>query len=203
MSKALRMRIVALQAIMVVVLAAAGGFAIYEGTFVRNMVHDQLAAQAISFPGQDQIKTGGALDPAKFSQEIRDQAGNQVVTGEQARIYANDFIGVHLNGIAAGLTYSQMSSQASAANATLTSMSKDDPGYADAQKQATTLSNEKTTMFQGDTLRSILLNSYGWDTMGVYAQYAGFGLLLAALVVLSALGFEVFVAGRRKEAGEV
>ncbi|HET7421693.1 MAG TPA: hypothetical protein VFL27_15040, partial [Candidatus Dormibacteraeota bacterium] len=61
---------------MVVVLAAAGAFAYAEGTFVTNQIKDELTAQQIYFPNADQIKTGGALDPAEFPQEIRDQAGN-------------------------------------------------------------------------------------------------------------------------------
>jgi hypothetical protein len=176
----MRQRIVALQAIMVVVLAGAGGFAVYEGNFVTSMIHDQLAAQKISFPTADQIKTGGALDPAVFKQEIRDQAGNQVLDGNQARIYADDFINVHLSEIGGGDTYSQASAKAMA-----------DPTN-------TKLSGEVATLFKGETLRSILLNSYGWWTMGVYATDAGIGLLLAALVVMGALVFEVFFAKREE-----
>ncbi|HSP10333.1 MAG TPA: hypothetical protein VLU92_12145, partial [Candidatus Dormibacteraeota bacterium] len=96
MNSAIRWRIISLQAAMVIVLAAAAGFALYEGSFVTGYVKDQLSAQQIYFPPADQIKAGGALDPAEFPAEIRDQAGNQVVTGDQAKIYANDFLGKHL-----------------------------------------------------------------------------------------------------------
>ena len=58
------------------------------------------------------------------------------------------------------------------------------------------MSAQKTTLFQGETLRSMLLNAYGWWTVGTYTTYAAFGLLLAALVVLGAMVFE-FVAARR------
>src|SRR5437867_81292 len=99
----MRWRIISLQAIMVVVLAGAAAFAYGMGTFTTTQIHDELAAQQVYFPGTDQIRAGGALDPAKFSQEIRDQAGNQVTDGNQARIYANDFVGEHLKGVAGGL----------------------------------------------------------------------------------------------------
>src|SRR6202140_2750732 len=89
---------------LVIILMGASGFLFYEGSFVTGMVKDELTAQQVFFPTADQIKTGGALDPAVFSQEIRDQAGNQVTDGNQARIYANDFLAVHLNGVAGGLT---------------------------------------------------------------------------------------------------
>ena len=199
MNAAIRWRIVTLQAVLVVVLAAAGGFAIYNGNFVTSMIHDELVSQQISFPGTDQVKAGGALDPKEFPAEITQYAGTQVDTGDKARVYANDFIGKHLTGVANGQTYAQISTKLQADNAKLAAMSKDDPGYADLQKEINTLSAQRTTVFQGDTLRSSLLNAYGWYTMGTYSTYAGIGLLLAALVVLGALAFELFVAGRKPE----
>ena len=192
MNKAIRWRIISLQAVLVVVLAAASGFAFFEGAFVTGMIHDELVSQQIYFPGTDQIKAGGALDPAEFPAEIRNYAGTQVDTGDKARVYANDFIGKHLQGVAAGKTYSQISSQLIADNAKLASMQPTDAGYADLQKQINTESAQRTTLFQGDTLRSSLLNAYGWYTFGTYTIYAAIGLMLAALVVLGALVFELF-----------
>src|SRR5260370_39424794 len=96
MNKAVRWRILSLQAMMVVILAASSGFLFYEGSFVTDMIKTQLTAQQVYFPTADQIKTGGALDPAEVPQEIRDQAGfffNDTATTE---IYTNDFLGKHL-----------------------------------------------------------------------------------------------------------
>jgi hypothetical protein len=199
MNSAIRWRIISLQAIMVVVLAAGAVFAFTLGTFTTNQIKDELTSQQIFFPAADQIKTGGALDPAEFPQEIRDQAGNQVTDGNQARIYANDFIGKHLEGIAGGKTYSQVSSDAIALQGQLNNTPKTDPNYAAMQTKLATLNGQKTTLFQGETLRSSLLNAYGWWTIGVYTTYAALGLMLAALVVLGALVFEVFVAARKPE----
>jgi len=181
---------------MVVVLAGAAAFAFGMGSFTTSQIRDELTAQQIYFPGADQIKAGGALDPAKFSQEIRDQAGNQVADGNQARIYANDFLGEHLQGVANGKTYSQVSTDLQTVNAKIKATPANDASYAALQTQAATLSAQKTTLFQGETLRSMLLNAYGWWTVGTYTTYAAFGLLLAALVVLGAMVFE-FVAARR------
>jgi len=196
---AIRWRIVTLQAVLVVVLAAAGGFAIFNGNFVTGMIRDELVSQQISFPGTDQVKAGGALDPKEFPAEIAQYAGTQVDTGDKARVYANDFIGKHLQGVANGQTYSQISTKLQADNAQLKTMQPTDPGYADLQKEINTLSAQRTTLFQGDTLRSSLLNAYGWYTVGTYSIYAGIGLILAGLVVLVALAFELFVAGRKPE----
>ncbi len=184
MNSAIRWRIVTLQAVMVVILAAAATFAFGMGTFTTNQIKEELTAQQVYFPGADQIKAGGALDPAKFPQEIRDQAGNQVTDGNQARIYANDFLAIHLQGVANGGTYATVGTQVSALSARLAQTPKDSPAYADLQKQIATLNGERDTLFKGETLRSMLLNAYGWWTIGTYTTYAAFVLMLAALVVL-------------------
>jgi len=198
-NKEIRWRIISLQAMLVVILAASSGFLFYEGNFVTGMVHDQLVAQKISFPGTDQIKAGGALDPAEFPAEIRQYAGQQVDNGEKARVYAQDFIGKHLQGVANGQTYSQVSSAQSAAAKQLAATPTTDPGYAALQTQVATLSGQKTTLFQGEMLRGTLLNSWGWWTLGVYTAYAAIGLMIAGLVALGALVYELFIAGRKPE----
>jgi len=199
MTTAIRWRIMSLQAILFLVLAAASGFAFVQGTFVTNQVHDELAAQQIFFPAADQIKAGGALDPAEFPQEIRDQAGKQVLDGNQARIYANDFIGKHLQGIDGGRSYAQIGTQVSGLQAQQASLAKTDPQYAALQTQITTLNAQRDTVFKGEMLRGALLNSYGWWTVGTYTTYAALALAVVALGVFGALVFETFVAGRKPE----
>jgi hypothetical protein len=199
MNSAIRWRIISLQAMLVVILAAASGFLFYEGSFVTTMVKDELTAQQVFFPGVDQIKAGGALDPAEFPQEIRDQAGNQVTDGNQAKIYANDFIGKHLEKTAGGATYATMGSKISAANAELAATPKTDPNYATLQSKVATLNAQRDTLFKGEMLRGTLLNSWGWWTVGVYTTYAGVGLMIGALGVLGALVFELLIAVRKPE----
>ena len=186
MSKEIRWRVLTLQGVLVVVLAFGAGFLFWANSFTTGMVRDQLTAQQIYFPGKDQIKAGGALDPAEFPQEIRDQAGNQVTTGDQARIYANDFIGIHLQKVANGLTFAQITPA-------IAKLDKNSPTYAaDSAK----LTAAKATLFQGETLRGLLLQAYAWWTMGVYALYAAIGLALATLAVFAAFVFELLFAPR-------
>jgi hypothetical protein len=203
MNKAMRWRIITLQSMLVLILAGAAGFLFYQGSFVTGMVHDQLVAQQIYFPGTDQVKAGGALDPAKFPTEITQYAGTQVDNGDKAKAYANDFIGVHLQGVAGGKTYSQVSSAASALNAQIATTPKTDPSYATLQAQAATLTGQKATLFNGEMLRGTLLNSWGWWTVGTYTIYAAIGLLLAALVVLGGVVFELIIVGRKPESIKV
>ena len=62
-----------------------------------------------------------------------------------------------------------------------------------------TCSAKADTLFKGETLRSILLNAYGWWTVATIALYAGIFMVLAgiAMAFLSFLGFRH--AGRREE----
>lgn len=182
MNKGLRWRVVSLQVIVALVLGFCAGFAFWGSGFINGMVHDQLAAQKISFPPASQIKAGGALDPAEFPAEIRNLAGQQVDTGDKARIYANDFIAIHLTKVANGLTYSQVSAQAQ------------------ANPTNTTYANQANTLFKGETLRGLLLNAYGWSQVALYLFFAAIGLTIAAFAVLATLLFELLVAPRTVKA---
>ena len=168
-----------LQGVLVLVLGFMAGFAFWANGFVNGMVHDELVAQQIYFPGTDQIKAGGALDPAEFPASIRQYAGTQLDSGDKAKEYANHFIGIHLTKVYNGMTYSQVS--------TLAMQNPTD----------TKLAGAKTTLFQGETLRGLLLNAWGWSQMGMYAGYAAIALTVAALVTFGAFLFELAIVLRK------
>ena len=184
MTRDLRWRVVSLQVILILVLAFCAGFLFWGSSFINGMVHDELAAQKIFFPPSSEIKPGGALDPAVFSQEIRNYAGQQVDSGDKARVYANDFIAVHLNEVANGQTYSQVSAAA-----------QKDPTN-------TTLAAQANTLFKGETLRGLLLNTYGWSQVAFFAFWAAIGLTIAAIVVVGTLVYELVTAPRGASAPE-
>jgi hypothetical protein len=100
-------------------------------------------------------------------------AGQQLVTGPQAATYANHFIAVHLSEVAGGKTYAQVSAAALAA-----------PTNA-------TLKTEAQTLFQGTTLRGLLLNAYAFGTVGKMAGIAAIVAFVGGgvILVLSILGF--------------
>ncbi len=109
-------------------------------------------------------------------------AGQPMTTGAQAKAYADHFIAVHLGLIGKGKTYSQLSA------ASL------------AQPKNTALAAQVQTVFRGTTLRSMLLEAYGfWQIaqialLAAIASFAGAALLL----ILSIAGL---VHGRRVSAG--
>jgi hypothetical protein len=176
MNRELRVRIIALQAVMVLVFAFCAGFLYWGSAFVNGMIHDQLAAQQIYFPAKDSAALKAL--PASDAAEVQRYAGQQLTTGEQAKVYANNFIGVHLKEVAGGKTYSQVSTAAQ------------------ANPQDQKLAAQVQTLFRGETLRGLLLNAWGWSQVGTYAFYAAIGLTVAALVVLCALVFELAMLRR-------
>jgi hypothetical protein len=165
--------------VVAVVLLVAGGLLLYGGSFVHNQVTDQLASQKIFFPPAN----SDAVKGPQFA-EMRQYGGQQLTTGPQAQTYANHFIAVHLNEVAGGQTYSQVSSKAL------------------ANPNDTALQDQVQTLFRGTTLRGLLLNAYAFWTVGTIAQTAAVVTLVGglALVVLAVFGF--LHARRYREAAE-
>ncbi len=171
MTKGLRRRVFILQIGLIGILAFVSGFAFWASGFATGQVHDNLAAQQIYFPPA----TSPAITslPAADAAAMTVYAGQQMTTGPQAQTYADHFIAVHLREIAGGQTYSQVSAAAQAAPTN------------------TKLAGEVQTLFRGETLRGLLLNSYGWSQIGQYASYAAIGLTIAAGVVLLTFLYEL------------
>ena len=67
---------------------------------------------------------------------------------------------------------------------------------AQADPTNTKLAGQVQTLFRGETLRGLLLNSYGWSQIGQYAAYAAIGLAIASAAVLLAFLYEI-VAWRK------
>jgi hypothetical protein len=149
--------------ILTVVLGVGGCLLLFGANFGLDMVHDQLDAQAISFPA----KGSPALSPKEFP-GLQQYAGQKVDSGPKAKAYANEFIDKHLQSIADGKTYSQVSaaSQADPTNAKLT--------------------GQVAALFKGETLRGLLLYAWGWSVVSTIALYAGIAALLGFVVMLLA-----------------
>src|SRR5499427_4345805 len=112
-----------LAAIMGFVLSAfllvSGGLLLWGSTYTHNMVHNQLAAQKIFFPPQAAFahpKAGTEITPSMVP-SVSQYAGQQLLTGQQAQSYADNFIAVHITNMTGGQTYSQLSAKAMAAPA--------------------------------------------------------------------------------------
>ena len=127
-------------------LLAVGGLLLWGSAYVHNTVQGQLAAQQITFPPAAAFahpKVGGEITPSMIP-SVSQYAGQQLLTGQQAEAYADHFIAVHIQNMTGGKTYSQLSAAAL------------------AQPNNTQLAGQVATVFKGETLRSMLLNAYGW-----------------------------------------
>ena len=151
------------------ILLVAGGLLLWGSTYVHNTVQGQLSAQQIYFPPQAAFahpKAGTEITPSMIP-SVSQYAGQQLLTGQQAEAYADHFIAVHLSEIGGGKTYSQLSTEAI------------------AQPNNTALANQVATVFKGTTLRSMLLNAYGWwkvSQIMYIASLISFGLGGLALI---------------------
>ncbi len=165
--------------LLAIVLLVAGGLLVWGNVFIGNEVHDQLAAQRITMPTDE---TGLAQLPAEDKAALDPYAGQQMTTGQQAKAYADHFIAVHLEEAAGGKTYSEVSGQY------LSECS--DPAAAKSTS-CQQLASEKETLFQGETLRGLLLYGYAFATMGTIAGDAAIAALAGAILflILALLGF--------------
>jgi hypothetical protein len=158
------------------ILFVAGGLLLWGSTYTHNMVHNQLAAQQIYFPPKAAFahpKAGTEITPSMIP-SVSQYAGQQLVTGQQAQSYADNFIAVHITNMTGGKTYAQLSSAAL------------------ANPNDTKLAGQVATVVKGETLRSMLLNAFGWwkvSQITYIAALIAFGLggltLIASLFGLT------------------
>jgi hypothetical protein len=162
--------------VLAAVLLVAGGLLMWGYSFANSQVRDQLAAQKIVFPAKSNPEFKAL--PAADQTAIGGYAGQALTTGAQAKTYADHFIAVHLAEMGKGQTYSQLSAQSL------------------AQPKNTALAGLVQTVFRGTTLRSMLLEAYGFWQFGQIALYAAIASFTGAalLLILSIAGL---IHGRR------
>lgn len=162
-------------AVIVVVLVIAGGLLTWGHSYVNSNVHDQLAQQQIYFPPKAAFahpKAGTEITPSMIP-SVSQYAGQQLLTGDQAKVWANDFIAVHLSNMPYHGLYSKVSAAAM------------------AQPSNQKLAGLEDTIFRGTTLRGLLLEAYGFSQVGAVMLWGAIAsFILAALMsVLVGLGF--------------
>ena len=162
--------------LIVAVLVVAGALLAWGSSFANSEVHNQLAAQKIYFPPKAAFahpKAGTEITPSMIP-KVSQYAGQELLTGAQAKVFADDFISVHLSEMPYHGVYATIATLARAAK----------PG----SPQAAKLTALEQVSFQGTTLRGLLLEAYGFGTFG---QIAG----IAAVVSFSAGGLMLILSG--------
>src|ERR1700678_3167540 len=177
-----RTLLAAASAALAAILLVAGGLLLWGSAYVHNTVQGQLAAQQISFPPASAFahaKAGTEITPSMIP-SVSQYAGQQLLTGQQAEAYADHFIAVHIANMGGGKTYSQLSAESI------------------AQPSNTALATTVNTVFKGETLRSMLLNAYGWWKVSQITYIVS--LVLFGLGAVAGLAAAYLLAfGRRPE----
>jgi hypothetical protein len=152
--------------------------------FSKNYVRAQLGQQNIFFKAADTLTA-----EEKQSACVVRYAGQRLVTGKQAECYANDFIGLHVRSTANGQTYADLGAPQSALRTQVAAaQAAGDAGLPALQQQLTDITAQRETLFKGETLRGLLLTSFGFSVFGVKAgQVAAVSYLAAGLLALLSL----------------
>ncbi|MBX6748333.1 MAG: hypothetical protein IRY85_01480 [Micromonosporaceae bacterium] len=158
-----------------------------NASFAKTYVADQLGEQKITFSTVDELTDAERAVPC-----LVEYAGQPLTTGKQAECYANNYIGLHLQGIAGGKTYAELGDVQSELRAQIAEAQRTNaPNLEDLQAELQTVTQQRETVFKGETLRGLLLTSYGFSELGAKAglaatvAYIGAGLMF----LLSVLGF--------------
>jgi hypothetical protein len=160
-----------------------------NANFAKGYVKDQLSQQHITFKTADTLTAEEKQAPC-----LTKYAGLPLTTGKQAECYANEFIGLHVKTATGGQTYADLGVPQSALNAQIAAAkaaNPNDPALVDLQAQLAKVTAQRETAFKGETLRGLLLTSFGFSVFGVKGgQVATVAYVAAALMVLlSIAGF--------------
>lgn len=155
-----------------------------QADFAKSYVKHQLSEQKITF-----TPVKGLAPQEKQASCLVANASQPLTTGKQAECYANKYIGLHVTEVNGGKTYSESSADSrtlqAKADAAATA-NPNDPATIALQNQAKELSGKVDTLFRGETLRGLLLTSYGFSIFGDRANQAALVSFGAALVLLLA-----------------
>jgi hypothetical protein len=152
-----------------------------QANFAHNYVKAQLAEQKITFTPV------AGLKPNESAACLKANAGKLLETGKQAECYANHYIALHLSQLNHGKTYSESSNDLRA--------------MADQNSpEAKALSAKVDTLFRGETLRGLLLTSYGFSIFGDRAQTAAYVCyVLAGVLLLASIAGFIHAASKRSD----
>jgi hypothetical protein len=166
--------------VVVVVLVVAGGLLTSGRNYVNSNVHTQLAQQQIYFPPKAAFahpKAGSEITPSMIP-SVSQYAGQQLLTGQQAKVWANDFMAVHLNNMPYHGVYAKISAAAR------------------ANPNNKALAGLEQTSFQGTTLRGLLLEAYAFSTTGQVMLWGAIASFALAFVMAILVGFGLWHGSR-------
>lgn len=158
-----------------------------NANFANDYVREQLSEQNIRFTPAENLS-----EEEKKADCLVENAGKLMTTGKQAECYANEYIGLHLKSIAGGQTYASLGGPERELQAKVQQAQQaNDPALPELEKQLAQVKGQRDTVFKGETLRGLLLTSYGFSEFGVKAEQGALAMYLGSglLFLLSIAGF--------------
>jgi hypothetical protein len=208
----------------IAVLMVVLGFVLADqASFAEDYVKEQLGEQKITFATAEELKKDEE-NPANAEYKkitqwkegsscLNEYAGKAMTTGKMAECYGNYYIGMHMARTAAltkvdgqnmgwdGQTYATLGTVRTDLSAKIAAAktANNTDEAAKLQKQLDAATSLRSTMQTGETLRGLLLTSYGFSIFGDKAALASTVCYLGAvvLVIIAAGGF-VHAAMTRK-----
>lgn len=156
-----------LSLILTVVLLVIGVVGLKAGTSNISTINNGLVAEKTYFPPQGSPAFSEQAFPA-----AQKYAGQQVKDGTTAKAYADDYLGVQLNLVGGGKTFSEISDQAAA-----------DPTNQELQQT-------RAVMFQISTGKTLLDNAYGFWVQATAIRTIGIVALAGAAALALVAGIE-------------
>jgi len=171
--------------ILIAALAIVLGFVFQANAdFATTYVRDQLSEQKIMFPAVEYLSEQEATVPC-----LVEFAGTSLDNGKKSECYANEYIGSHLKGIGGGETYATLGTPQRELQAKVADAKKaNDPNLATLEADLAKVSGQRDSMFKGETLRGLLLTTYGFSVLGEKAAWAAtIAFFAAAILVLASI----------------
>jgi hypothetical protein len=174
-----------------------------QANFADDYVSSQLAAQQINFPAEENLR--GEQD-APGGECLLTYAGQTMTTGKMAECYANQFIAFHMAESATeagfpGATYASLGGPQRELRGQLQEATDAGQPTEEIQAQLDEVNGLRDTMFRGETLRGLLLTTYGFSIFGERAATAALVCFIAAglLALLSIAGLIHAFATKKDE----
>ena len=168
-----------------------------QAAFAKDYVKGELGAQRITFAEAGKL-TEEEKNWKAGSVCLENNAGKLMETGKQAECYAKYYIAKHMDASATnagfpGETYATLGPIRTALTAQVAAAKTagDTAGAESAQKRLDSATSLRGTMQTGETLRGLLLTSYGFSIFGEKAGLAAKVCYAAAflLLLLAIAGF--------------
>lgn len=161
-----------------------------QANFASDYVKEQLGEQKITFTPAENLSEEEAASAC-----LVEYAGTDLDSGAKAECYANDYIALHMRESATeagyeGATYATLGGVQRGLRADLQTATDAGEPTDEIQANLDAVNGLRETMFKGDTLRGLLLTTYGFSIFGERAELAAtiVYIFAAVMVLLSIAG---------------